>query len=90
MLTEWLVTVVQFYLVRDFFNLREILLQSKNYLISGIIMLAVTWLLSIQLSSSIINTLLIILVGSVVYAGILLVIKDQILLMLINKIKENV
>lgn len=90
MLTEWLVTVVQFYLVRDFFNLREILLQGKNYLISGIIMLAVTWLLSIQLSSSIINTLLIILFGSVVYAGILLVIKDQILLMLINKIKENV
>lgn len=88
-LTEWLVTAVQFYLVRDFFCVRDILLLGKNYIISGIIMFAITWILGIQLASSIMNSMIIILVGSVIYAGILLIIKDDMVLMLINKIKEK-
>lgn len=88
-LTEWLVTAVQFYLARDFFCVRDILLLGKNYIISGIIMFAITWILGIQLASSIMNSMIIILVGSVIYAGILLIIKDDMVLMLINKIKEK-
>lgn len=87
--TEWLVTAVQFYLVRDFFNIRDIISQGWHYLISGLIMFGVTLILSRQLSPSIMHSLIIIVLGSVVYASVLLLARDQMMLLFINKIREK-
>ena len=86
-LTEWLVTAMQFYLVRDFFNVRNIMAQGKHYLFSGGVMFVVTWMLSRHLTPSIMHSLLIIFTGSIVYVGILLIIRDQMVLIFIDKIK---
>ena len=88
-LTEWLVTFVQFYLVRDFFNVFDILSQGKNYSLSGFIMLLITSMLSQYLTSSILNSLLLVMIGSAVYGGILFIIKDQMIMIFITKIKER-
>ena len=88
-LTEWLVTFVQFYLVRDFFNVFDILSQGKNYSLSGFIMLLITSTLSQYLTYSILNSLLLVMIGSAVYGGILFIIKDQMIMIFITKIKER-
>lgn len=88
-LTEWLVTAVQFYLVRDFFDVRDIFAQGWHYLISGIVMFGVTMILCRQLSPSIVHSIFIVVVGSAVYAGALLIARDQIVLMFINKVREK-
>ena len=86
--TEWLVTMIQFYLVRDFFKLRNILIQVKNYLFSGLMMFIVTEVLSRQLYPSILNSMIIIFVGIIIYSIVLWSIKDEIILLSINKIKH--
>lgn len=88
-LTEWLVTFVQFYLVRDFFHVFDIFAESKNYLISGLIMLVVTCMMSRYLTPSIIHSLLIVMVGSAVYATGLLFIRDQMVWVFINKVRQK-
>ena len=88
-LTEWLVTFVQFYLVRDFFNVLDIFSQGKNYFLSGFIMLLITGILSQYLTSSILHSLLLVIIGSAVYGGILFIIKDQMITIFITKIKER-
>ena len=88
-LTEWLVTAVQFYLVRDFFDIRNIFLQGWRYLLSGLLMFCIVMLLNKQLSPSIMHTGVIIFVGSLVYGGILLFARDQMVLTFMNKLKEK-
>ena len=88
-LTEWLVTFVQFYLVRDFFNVLDIFSQGKNYFLSGFIMLLITGILSQYLTPSILHSLLLVIIGSAVYGGILFIIKDQMITIFITKIKER-
>lgn len=88
-LTEWLVTFVQFYLVRDFFSGFDIFSQGKNYFFSGFIMLLITGVLSHCLTSSIMHSLILVLIGSVIYGGILFIAKDQMVMIFINKIKER-
>lgn len=88
-LTEWLVTFVQFYLVRDFFNISAIVVECKNYLVSGLIMFGTTGFLCNHLTSSAMHSILIILIGCIVYVGILLIIRDQMVLLFINKVKAK-
>lgn len=87
-LTEWIVTVVQFYMVRDFFCIKAIVRDGIHYLCSGLVMLGVVMILSWQLQPSIINTLLLIVVGGVIYMGVLFLLKDSMVLLFGGKIKQ--
>lgn len=89
-LTEWLVTAVQLYLVRDFFYIRDIFAQGRNYLVGGSAVVLVTGFLSSQMPPSIMHSLLIIFLGIIVYLGILLIIKDNLILLFINKISNKI
>lgn len=88
--TEWLVTIIQFYLVRDFFEIRSILIQTKSYLFGGIMMFIGTEVLSRQLTPSILHSMIVIFVGIIIYSTVLWSVKDEIILLSINKIKQYI
>ena len=67
----------------------DIFSQGKNYFLSGFIMLLITGILSQYLTSSILHSLLLVIIGSAVYGGILFIIKDQMITIFITKIKES-
>ncbi len=87
MLTEWLVTAVQFYLVRDFFRAKDVLMEGKNYIASGLIMLAAVGLLASCLTPSMVHTVLIAAVGALLYGGLLWRMKDSMVHEMVNKIR---
>lgn len=88
-LTEWLVTFVQFYLVKDFFKVSDILSQGKNYLLGGLVMLVITGTISYYLTPSIIHSLFITLVGCGVYGSILVILKDEMVFLFLDKVKAK-
>lgn len=88
-LTEWLVTFIQFYLVRDFFKVANIFFQGKNYFMSGGIMMLIIAIVNRYMMPSIMHSLLLVLGGSVVYGGILFIVKDQMVMIFIDKVKER-
>ncbi len=87
LLTEWLVTAVQFYLVRDFFRAKDVLMEGKNYIASGLIMLAAVGLLASCLTPSMVHTVLIAAVGALLYGGLLWRMKDSMVHEMVNKIR---
>lgn len=87
-LTEWLVTIVQLYMVHDFFSFKEIIRNSVHYVLGGLIMFGVIMTLSWQLQPSIINTLILIVAGGGIYIGVLLLLKDSMILFFCGKIKQ--
>lgn len=90
LVAEITVTVVQFYIVRNVFSITAIGRLSIKYLFSGLIMFAVTCLLSIYLKPSIIHTFITIAAGCLIYAGILLLTKDSMLYIFISKVQEKI
>lgn len=79
------VTVVQFWFVRKELPIRRILYLSKNYMIAGILMFMVVFVLGEILSVSIIDTVIQIFVGCIVYLSVLFILKDAFFRGLINR-----
>lgn len=76
-IAEFFVTSSQLYLVRKEISILMILKSSFHYLISSCLMLISLFILSEQLKPSIINTFLLITIGSIVYFACLIIIKDE-------------
>ena len=68
------------------FNLFQILKLSINNIVSGIVMLAVVIILTHYLDVSILNTVIEIFVGAIIYIGVLFILKDKFFKDLINQI----
>ena len=87
---EFTVTSIQLYLVRKELSVKEMLKNSKNYIIVGIIMFVTTLLISlIYLDNNITGIYNIIIkssIASIIYIGILVIIKDKIII----QIKERI
>lgn len=79
-ISEIVVCVVQYPYIKDIVNIKDILKISYKYFISGIIMLISIFMLQNQLSVSILNTVIEIIVGMIIYIAILIVIKDEYLI----------
>lgn len=90
LIAEITVTAVQFYVVSNVFSITEIGRLSIKYLFSGLIMLAVTYPLSIYLTPGVVHTFITIAAGCLIYAGILLLAKDSMLYMFISKVQEKI
>lgn len=90
LVAEVTVTAIQFYLVRNVFSIVAIARLSIKYFLSGFVMLAITWPLSIYLAPSILHTLIIITAGCLIYAGNLLLQKDSMLEMVLTKIRGRI
>ena len=87
---EFTVTVIQLYLVRKELNIKGMLKNSINYIIVGLIMFVTTLLISsIYLDNKIkgiYNIIIKSIIASTIYIGILVIIKDKIII----QIKERI
>lgn len=90
-LAEGTVTAIQLYYVRDKVRIKKILGSSKNYVIAGIVMFIVDWMIKVKLLSNIGNIIslaILIGVGAIIYITMLLLLKDDMLMDILNKIKR--
>lgn len=67
LIAEITVTAVQFYIVRNIFSIIQILRLSLKYLVSGLFMFIITYLLNDSLSPSFLHTILIVASGICLY-----------------------
>lgn len=79
-IAESSVTGVQIYCIRKNFDFRRIIKENAHYIISAFAMFVLTHFLARHLQPSIINTFLCVIVGASTYLGILVIMKDEILL----------
>ena len=84
-ISETIKLVIGLFVIRKEFDLKKVLLMSRNYVVSGLLMFIIVKLISNLLVSSIINTFILFIVGVIVYIGMLFVLKDNLLLNIISK-----
>ena len=87
---ETIITLLQLYYVRKEFSIISILFSSLHYFVAGGTMLFVLKVIGNALDASIIHTLLLILIGVIVYCGILIGLKDSFLLENIQRILKKI
>lgn len=89
-IAETSVTGVQIFFTRNDFNFGRIVRDNIQYVICSVAMFILTYLLAHYFSPSIINTFLCVIIGCVVYIGLLLIMKDQQVFEVIDKIKDRI
>ena len=85
-IAELCVTSLQFYFIRNYFELRKVFYLIYKYIIASVFMMLILFLVSGVLPTGIIYTMIEIIIGIVVYFEILIILKDKSLIMLLNKI----
>lgn len=89
-IAETSVTGVQIFFTRNDFKFGRIVRDNIQYVICSIAMFVLTYLLAHYFSPSIINTFLCVFIGCVVYIGLLLIMKDQLVFEMMDKIKDRI
>ncbi len=89
-IAEIVVTVVQLLYVRGEFSVRIILKLSGHYIFAGSIMLVVLRYINISMEASIVNTGIMCVVGAVLYFLCLLVIRDDVLLENMKRVRNKI
>ena len=89
-IAEISVTGIQVYFTRKDFDFGEIIRKNKNYIISSLVIFVPTYLLAGCLPSSIINSFICIMVGCVIYLGLLFFVKDKTLFKTVVKLKSKI
>ena len=79
-IAELSVTIIQFWLAKDYISYKKIIKSSANYLIAGFIMIFGLYLFENNVRPSVINTFLISASGAGLYFTILLILKDELLI----------
>ena len=85
--SELVILVYQLYKTKNDFNLKRVFGSIIKYFDASLIMFLVALPLSLYLKSSIINTLIIVIVGVVTYYGLLLLFREEFSLSIVNKLK---
>lgn len=88
-ISEFSVLLIELFFTRSQFSIRQILKLSFNYLIAGVIMFVVLIPLANITNSLIINCIFQVVIGCIVYFGILWLIKDKFLKEVIGKVKNK-
>ena len=88
-IAEFTVTAVQLYFVRNDFDIKEILKSSKNYLFSALIMLVVCVLISKIMVGRMTLIITQVIVGGLVYLGVLAFLKDKLLRYIIRLVTRK-
>lgn len=89
LIAEITVTAVQFYIVRNIFSIIQILRLSLKYLVSGLFMFIIIYLLNDSLSPSFLHTILIVASGICLYFVLLFFSKDPMLIIVTDKITNR-
>ncbi len=85
-IAELAVTAVQFYFVRNDFEIKKVLKASKNYFISGFIMLVICLITDYFVDSRMASLALQVCVGGLTYVGCLFILNDKFFLGLLDDI----
>lgn len=86
-ISELIVVVVEFFVIRKDINIKEVLKSSSSYLLSGIIMLITCILVQIAFGASTVTMVTQIIAGVLVYVFMLVILKDEYLKMFIDRAK---
>lgn len=87
---ESTIAVAQIIIVRKELSPWEIVKRGKNYYVAGVVMVGVLAVLNNYLSSGIIHTAIIVIVGACSYFAVLLVLRDQFFLTNVNNVLMKV
>lgn len=88
-IAESSVTGVQVFCTRKDFRFGEIIKDNKHYIISSLVMFVPTYSLARYLPSTIMNTFICVVVGGVIYLGLLFVMKDETLFEAVDKFRDK-
>ena len=86
---ETVIAVAQLIIVRKELSPLRVLKESVNYFLAGIVMVVALWTMGAALSSSLVNTLLMVACGMVIYFGVLFVLRDEFLISNAGKILKK-
>ncbi len=86
-LAELLILLVQLYYIKGEISVKIVYQNSKKYIISGIIMYFITFLVGLYMKPIVFTTIVQIVVGIFVYAILLIIFKDKLFYETLNKIK---
>lgn len=89
-IAEFTVTGIQFYLMRKEIKLLDVLKMAKKYCIAGIIMFCISFIIGILIKDNLLSIIVQISISGIVYMGLLLLMKDELLLEGIEKIRKKV
>ena len=89
-LAEFTILSVHFIYMRKDIKILDVLKSSIKYLISGLIMYVIVLSISKLISSSILNTFILIAIGAIIYFVILLILRDKFLNDIINQVVVTV
>ena len=87
---ELVIVVFQFYCIKKDFNIKEIIVTAKNYLIASIIMYFVCLPLNIIINNSVYLLITKVILGAIVYGVTLIILKDALVKEIINKVREKI
>ena len=79
-IAECVIALIQFYIVKDEISLIKVLKNAVKYFVSAVCMFCIIMIIAKYLDSSFINTIIITIVGSIIYFAILIILKDDFLL----------
>lgn len=87
---EFVVSLSMMLMSRKEISVKLVLLSGSKYFISAMIMTITVFLISSLFSSSILNTFILIIIGIIIYFSILLLLKDEFILLFVQKIKNKI
>ena len=87
---ELTVTLVQMYFVRNDFNIKKIARLSRNYIIASIVMFIVCLVVGKIVNDNFISVVAQITIGGLIYGVCLLILKDEFIKEILNKIKMKI
>lgn len=88
-IAEFSVTGIQFYLLRDQLNVKDVIKIAKNYFIASVVMFIVSCGIGMLISNSIISIVTQVIFGAITYFVVLIILKDEFVMMGIDKIKAK-
>lgn len=86
LIAETVITIVQLFYVRKEFSIQKIVVSSWKYVIAGSSMLLTVWVVNSKIVSSILNTVALVMIGTIVYFLVLVVLRDDFLIHNIKKL----
>jgi len=89
-LAEFAILIVQIIYIRKEISIIEVIKLSGKYVISSLIMFVVVLYITNMMSVSIINSCIEVLIGAIVYFGLLLILKDKFLKDIINQVYVSI
>ena len=89
-ITEFLVFLIQYFMVRKTFDFSGVLAKFKRYFLAALIMGVIIFIIGYYLGAGIVTNIIQLIVGIAVYFTILFIFKDDLLKFLIDKIRQMI